>query len=390
MHEGSATDTKSGQPSRIRGSSTPILELRGELTGLGRQGFRAVLIVGESGVGKELVAHELHAQSSRAKLPFEAFNCPAIPQDHLEAELFGTRRGAFPGSVDRPGAAERTDGGVLFLDEIASLDLSHQAKILRLLETGESRRLGGIRATATDVSIVAATNEDLGTFVDQGSFREDLYYRLIQDGILHVPPLRERREDISELAQLFLDEVRVAARLTSESIERLEGENWPGNVRQLRAAVRVAARLTITDRVERTHVEKALQRVGRPEKARSEAETDFQSFHGTTLHVRRRLLVEALEEAEGNQTLAGVLLGLHQRRGEQGGGPASLRARKLAHRKFSYWWHRLVESNLDPALASSGAAQSLPERQPGESPRRNPRQVEQAVLAGGLKSGPPG
>jgi DNA-binding NtrC family response regulator len=326
----------------IWGRSAPVEELREELRGLARTGFRAVLVVGESGVGKELVAQTLH-RTHRPCGPLETFNCPAVPADHLEAELFGTCRGAYPGAIDRPGAAERAKDGILFLDEVASMPETHQAKVLRLLESGEGRRLGATRSYRAGFGVVAATNEDIGGLVDRGSFRADLYYRLTQDGVLRVPPLREHPEDVPILVRRFLCELNDTAEPGAEAIVRLQRERWPGNVRQLRAAVRVASRLAAGAPLGVAHVERALLRLGTVGLGSVGAQRGFavSGFHEATLELRRELLVEALSVAAGNQTLAGILLGLHRRRNEPDG-PLDLRARKLAHRKFGYWWARAV------------------------------------------------
>jgi two-component system NtrC family response regulator len=324
------------------GHSVVVEELRKELRGLARVGFRAVLVVGESGVGKELVAQTLHRDRSQ-RGPLETFNCPAIPADHLEAELFGTCRGAYPGAIDRPGVAERAKDGILFLDEVGSMSETHQAKVLRLLESGEGRRLGASRSYRASFGVVAATNEDIAALVDRGCFRADLYYRLTQDGVLRVPPLREHPEDVPILVRRFLCELNDPAEPTAEAVARLQREHWPGNVRQLRAAVRVASRLAEGASLEVTHVERALSRLGPVGRGPVERPggSAVSGFHDATLELRRELLVEALSMAGGNQTLAGILLGLHRRRNEPEA-PLDLRARKLAHRKFGYWWTRAV------------------------------------------------
>ena len=217
-----------------------------------------VLITGENGTGKELVARALHAQSPRAKAPFVEVNCAAIPSELIESELFGHMRGSFTGAVqDRAGKFEQADGGTLFLDEIGDMSHAAQAKVLRVLQDSEVTRIGGQKSRKVDVRVIAATNKRLEEEIAEGRFREDLYYRLNVVPIV-VPPLRERREDIAMLVQHFI------GRLASESgmslkdveapaMERLQSLDWPGNVRELRNTVErllilaVGARIVLAD-----------------------------------------------------------------------------------------------------------------------------------------------
>jgi two-component system response regulator HydG len=213
-----------------------------------------LLIQGESGTGKELIAKAVHHASVRAARPFVAVNCGAVPETLLESELFGYMRGAFTGAaVSRVGLFEEADGGTLFLDEVAEMSPALQVKLLRALQTGEIRRLGATQTTTTDVRVIAATHRDLPALISQGSFREDLFYRLNVIQIL-LPPLRERREDIPALAEHFLQ--RAAAklgrelRLSPQALERLLRYPWPGNVRELENAIQRAAILTRNPTVE--------------------------------------------------------------------------------------------------------------------------------------------
>ncbi|HSM93013.1 MAG TPA: sigma 54-interacting transcriptional regulator [Anaeromyxobacteraceae bacterium] len=203
----------------------------------------AVAILGETGVGKELVARALHARSERRAGPFIPVNCSAIAETLIESELFGHEKGAFSGAERlRKGAFEEAHGGTLFLDEVGELPLDLQPKLLRVLELGEVKRVGSSRPVQCDVRIVAATHRDLRAAVRAGKFREDLFYRLCVVPIT-VPPLRARRGDVRALAELFL---RASAprglqlRWSEEALRRLEGYDWPGNVRQLRNAVQRA------------------------------------------------------------------------------------------------------------------------------------------------------
>ncbi len=207
-----------------------------------------VTVLGESGTGKEMVADLLYAHSSRSDKPFIKVNCAAIPESLIESELFGYEAGAFTGANNKgkPGVFEQADGGTVFLDEIGELPLMMQSKLLRALENGEVRRVGGTKTKIVNVRIIAATNRQLKKAVENGTFREDLYYRLMIVPI-YIPPLRERREDIIPLAAMFLEkfnEKYSMEKVFSESaIDELMNYDWPGNVRELRNAVE---RLTVT------------------------------------------------------------------------------------------------------------------------------------------------
>ena len=212
----------------------------------------AVMITGESGSGKELVARAIHQYSSRHDRPFLAINCAAIPENLLESELFGHEKGSFTGaSAQRIGRFEQCDGGTLFLDEIGDMPLAIQSKLLRVLQDGTFSRVGGNQTIKTDVRIVAATNKNLEAEVADKKFREDLFYRL-NVVRLHLPPLRNRKEDIRLLAEYFLK--RVAAQkakpqlqLSQDAVELLESHPWPGNVRELENTIQRAAVLATSD-----------------------------------------------------------------------------------------------------------------------------------------------
>ena len=200
-----------------------------------------VLVTGENGTGKELVARALHRQSRRAAGPFIEVNCAAIPSELIESELFGHMKGSFTGAVqDRAGKFEQADGGTLFLDEVGDMSLAAQAKVLRVLQDGEVTRIGGAKPRRVDVRVLAATNKRLEEEITAGRFREDLYYRLNVVPVV-VPPLRERRDDIPLLIQHFLDQF-APARATARGMEqaaadRLAALEWPGNVRELRNTI---------------------------------------------------------------------------------------------------------------------------------------------------------
>ena len=205
----------------------------------------SVLIHGETGTGKELVAHALHDASPRAGQPFLAENCAAVPANLLESELFGHKKGSFTGAIeDRPGHFVAADGGTVFLDEIGDMPLEMQAKLLRVLQDGEVRAVGSNKSVKVDVRVVAATNKSLPDMCREGTFREDLYFRL-NVVTLQLPPLRERAGDVVLLARFFAG--RIGAEMgrevsfTDEALEALSAWRWPGNVRELENEVRRAA-----------------------------------------------------------------------------------------------------------------------------------------------------
>ena len=208
-----------------------------------------VLIEGESGTGKEIVARLIHLNSARREGPFVAVNSAAVPRELMESELFGHERGAFTGATERrKGRFELAEGGTLFLDEIGDMDIGLQAKLLRVLQEREFYRIGGREPIKADVRIIAATNQNLEKRVEEGKFREDLYYRL-NVVTIHIPPLRERKEDIEPLAEYFLDrfvkEMGVEPKvLSKEALAALKGYNWPGNVRELENVLRRAVLLS--------------------------------------------------------------------------------------------------------------------------------------------------
>jgi two-component system, NtrC family, response regulator HydG len=272
-----------------------------------------LLILGESGSGKEGVAKAIHQGSTRKAGPFVAVNCASLPETLLESELFGYERGAFTGAAGRKeGRFELADGGTLFLDEIGDLSPVTQPKILRVLQEGEFERLGGTRTIRVDVRIVAATNQDLSQMVKEKRFREDLFYRLNVITI-HVPPLRDRREDIPVLAQHFL---RIYAAknnrrldgLTDEAIKRLEGYAWPGNVRELENVIERGVVLARSSQMDVADLP--------PEIAGATPlpEGVISVRIGTPLaEIEQRLLDATLAATGGNKTLAAKLLGIDVR-----------------------------------------------------------------------------
>jgi two-component system, NtrC family, response regulator HydG len=272
-----------------------------------------ILLMGESGTGKELAARALHEHSSRAKGPFIAVNCAALPESILEAELFGVERGAYTGAVARrEGRFERASGGTLFLDEVGEMPLSAQVKLLRVLQEGEIERLGGTQTVKVDVRLVAATNKDLQKEVAEGRFREDLYYRLNVVEI-RVPALASRREDIPLLADSFLR--RFAAKngkmlrgFSEEALRILENYAWPGNVRELEHAVERAVVLARGEVLEASDLPESVR------KGPLGSAGQLVIPIGTPMEeIERRVIHETLRHTKGDKTLAARLLGIAAR-----------------------------------------------------------------------------
>ena len=272
-----------------------------------------ILIQGESGAGKELVARTIHERSGRRAGPFVAVNCAALPETLLESELFGYEKGAFTGAAGRKeGRFELANTGTLFLDEVAELSRVTQPKILRVLQEGEFERLGGTRTLQVDVRIVAATNQDLAEMVKEKRFREDLYYRLNVITV-RVPPLRERHEDIRLLAQHYLrvyaaKNGRKLESFSNEALERLESYKWPGNVRELENLIERTVLLARKDRIDAEDLPEEVAGVKRPPR------DAILELVGTPLaEIEQRLLDETLRITGGNKTQAAKLLGIDVR-----------------------------------------------------------------------------
>ncbi|MBX3272814.1 MAG: sigma-54-dependent Fis family transcriptional regulator [Sandaracinaceae bacterium] len=286
-----------------------------------------VLVTGESGTGKELIARAIHRTSPRAEAPFVKVNCAAIPTDLIESELFGYERGAFTGAQGRrKGMFELAHGGTLFLDEIGDMSASAQAKVLRALQSGEITRVGGEQPIAVDVRVVAATNKDLERAVADGSFREDLYFRLAVVP-LRSPSLRERREDIPALAQSFLEDFCRENGMRPKPVdpavfELLAQKAWPGNVRELRNVVERMAilsgdRVTVADLPPDGKLERAAA-AAEPAAIPSGLLADaFDGERRLTLReyrdrAERRYLESTLDECEGNVSKAAAILGVER------------------------------------------------------------------------------
>ena len=268
-----------------------------------------VLVFGESGVGKELVARAIHFNSARRSFPFLALNCAAIPASLIESELFGHERGAFTGAHTRArGKFEIADRGTLFLDEIGETDLATQAKLLRILEEKEFMRVGGDTNLRVDVRVIAATNANLEQMVERGTFRRDLYYRL-KVVTIHVPALRDRRADLAELIEGFLDELSRANAVPRKPMARdvldaLSAYDWPGNVRELKNVLESVLVASPGEAITLEDLPPSIARAAAPPVRPPLAP-------GTTLESMERELIKAtLESSGGNRTHSAELLGI--------------------------------------------------------------------------------
>ena len=269
-----------------------------------------VLIGGESGVGKDLIARLIHQRSSRATGPFVKINSTAIPENLLESELFGYEKGAFTGAVgSKPGKFELADKGTLFLDEIGDVPPVTQVKLLRVLQEREFERLGGTRTIKVDVRLIAATNRDLRAALEEGTFRQDLYYRLNVVPI-DIPPLREHKEDIPDLANLFLSRLAQKSQkklegIRPEAMQKLTAFHWPGNVRELENIVERACALTAGPLIEPSDIH--LDQM--PERSRS-GDGPLLPEGKTLDEFEDEIIREAYRRANGNKSEAARLLGL--------------------------------------------------------------------------------
>jgi DNA-binding NtrC family response regulator len=268
-----------------------------------------VLVGGESGVGKDLVARAIHEHSHRASGPFIKINSTAIPENLLESELFGYERGAFSGAVaSKPGKFELADKGTLFLDEIGDVPSAIQVKLLRVLQEREFERLGGTRTLKVDVRMIAATNRDLRAALEQGTFREDLYYRLNVVAI-DIPPLRERKDDIPPLVNFFLQRLAAESsepvkQVTPAAMNMLAGFHWPGNVRELENIIRRAVTLSAAPRLDVADIHFD------PPRARDNAIAPVLPDGMTLDRWEQEIIREALRHANGNKSQAARALGL--------------------------------------------------------------------------------
>jgi transcriptional regulator with PAS, ATPase and Fis domain len=268
-----------------------------------------VLLTGESGVGKELVAEAIHFQSPRKDRPLVKLNCGALPEGLIESELFGHEKGAFTGAIQqRKGRFELADTGSIFLDEISEIPTSTQVKLLRVLQEGEFERVGGAQTLKTDVRVIAATNEDMENAVAEGRFRKDLYYRL---NVIHlaIPPLRDRQEDIPLLALHFLDKFclennRATMGISPEAMAALKSYYWPGNVRELQNVVERAVALCQGNMVDPADL---------PDEVRRHSPEDDRiviPVGASMEEIERRAILQTLKRTEGDKELTARLLGI--------------------------------------------------------------------------------
>ncbi len=265
----------------------------------------AVLIVGETGTGKELIAHAIHSHSLRCNGPWIDVNCAAIPEHLVESELFGYEKGAFSGAdAMKPGLFELAHQGTLLLDEIGDLDPKIQVKLLRVLDGVPYYRLGGSKKVSVDVRVVAATNRDLEELVEAGQFRRDLYHRLAQFK-LEIPPLRERPEDLLAIADHFLREHYPQSRFTQDGISAMISYRWPGNVRELKNVIFHAVICAKNPQAEITAADLQLSEMP--------VANGHVLLNGDLNQVERQMIFQALEKFEGNQRLAAEALGISRR-----------------------------------------------------------------------------
>jgi transcriptional regulator with GAF, ATPase, and Fis domain len=284
-----------------------------------------VLVLGESGTGKELVATSIHAHSLRKGKPFVKLNCAAIPGELLESELFGHEKGAFTGaSAFKHGKFDMADGGTIFLDEIGDMPIGLQAKILRVLQEKEFYRVGGNRTIRVDVRFIASTNKNLEKMAQEGSFREDLFYR-INVFTLHLPPLRERKEDIPVLVDHFLKRLPKQIEISSVALQMLMAFNWPGNIRELQSTVESAAVIAEGGYIEPAQLPAKVTGVFSPGNSDGHRLPANLSMDERLREIERSLIIEALTKTGGVQARAAELLGINQR---------SL-------------WHRIKKLNID-------------------------------------------
>lgn len=292
--------TTSSIPDMI-GQSPPMKNLAGLIHKVAETDA-TVLIMGESGTGKDLVARAIHELSPRKDNPFLAQFCGSIPDTLLESELFGYKKGAFTGANrDKKGLFEVADKGTFFLDEIADISMALQAKLLRVIQSQEIIRLGDTGVIKVDVRLIAATNKELRKLVDQGLFREDLFYRLNVFPIT-VPSLRERAGDIALLAEHFIDKLsKTKKHLTSDALKKLEHYSWPGNVRQLENTIQRALILSDRDRIESEHI------------ILEDDSDTLDQYMGTLKDLEKSVLLKRLNKFEGNRTATAKSLGVSVR-----------------------------------------------------------------------------
>jgi Nif-specific regulatory protein len=305
------TLSEAERPANIIGNTKPMISLYKMIDKIAKTNA-TTLVLGESGVGKELVASAIHFKSHRYEMPFIKFNCAALPESIVESELFGHEKGAFTGaSVTRQGRFELAHTGTIFLDEVGELSLAVQAKLLRIIQEKEFERVGGSKTIKVDVRVIAATNRNLEELIRNGLFREDLYYRLNIFPIT-VPPLRERKTDILLLADYFVEKYNAAnhkgiRRISTTSIDMLMRYHWPGNVRELQNCIERAVILSEDNVIHGYHLPPTLQT----------AESSGTPYTGSLQQkldaIEKEMIMEALKRTKGNMSRAAVQLGLSDR-----------------------------------------------------------------------------
>jgi transcriptional regulator with PAS, ATPase and Fis domain len=306
-----------GQSKAVRGIFSQILKLAPT--------DATVLITGESGTGKELIAQSIYQHSMRKERPFVKLNCVAIPEGLLESELFGHEKGSFTGATaQKKGKFELANSGTILLDEIGDMPLATQAKLLRVLQEKEFERVGGTRSIRVDVRFIASTNKNLPKLVQDGAFREDLFYRLNVLS-LYLPPLRERREDIPLLAEYFLSKASKPVKISSAALQSLIGYTWPGNIRELQNTIERAAVMAENGIIQSHHIPPQILG-GVVEQVVSELPATA-TIDDRLQEIEKKMIIDALIRADGIQVRAAQMLGIKER---------SL-------------WHRIKKYDLDVA-----------------------------------------
>ncbi len=299
----------------LTGNSSPILDLK-EMIGIVAPTNAWILIMGENGTGKELVARSVHRQSRRVQKPFIEVNCAAIPEDLIESELFGHEKGAFTGATAmKRGKFDLANEGTIFLDEVADMSLKAQAKVLRILQEKTFERVGGNRLIATDVRVLAATNKDLEKEMEEGRFRQDLYYRLNVIP-LRIPPLRDRKEDIPLLVSRFLKDFALKEgdeekKVTDDVIASLTRHNWPGNVRELKNIIERLVIMTPTGVIAKCDISPLFEEAGK-EVLPPDMGVSSDSFRTAKQDFERQYIIRKLREFDGNISRTAEAIGLER------------------------------------------------------------------------------